>query len=225
MTAPKRAATIAVALALLAVSLAGVWYFSRAKAGRYLPADLAGHYNRELHVGWLPDFHPQNNLAAMPRGRQEYRGVPFDARGVVQLQGREVLKRKGVFPAGATNIPVHQLCRKLHLLHGASWAETEGSTIASLVFHYQDGQEREIAVRYGEHVLDWWCDEPLDASGSNTRVAWSGENPVSKHSRKKLRIFQTRFENPLPSARVESVDYISSMSLCAPFLLALTVEQ
>jgi hypothetical protein len=39
-----------------------------------------------------------------------------------------------------------------------------------------------------------------------------------------LRLYLTSRENPVPDARIVSVDFVSAMSSCAPFLIALTVE-
>jgi hypothetical protein len=187
--------------------------------------DIASFCNAELDVGWLPDFHPKNNLAKLPHGRQFFHGVTFDVRGVVQLQGEEARKLKGKFPAAVTNIPVGQVCRRLHVLHGAAWPEAVGTPIAKLVLHYADNQSREIPILYGYHALDWWYSSSEEVRDAGTKVGWSGDNPVSYFNKKKVRVFQTCFQNPVPEAKLESLDYISNLSLCAPFLIALSVEE
>jgi hypothetical protein len=93
--------------------------------------------------------------------------------------------------------------------------------VASLILHYADGTTNKLDIIYGRQVYDWWfqasdADAPL---AGNTKVAWVGENSASK-----IRVFQTSFANPKPEVKIESVDYVSGLSKCAPFMLALTVE-
>jgi len=201
------------------------YYLLKPGPGRCVTIDLTSHYNHELHIGWLPDFNPQNHLAALPRGRQLFHRIQFDVRGVLQLQGLDVLRLHGNYPEAVTNIHIGERCRQLHILHGTSWPETEGAVIAKLVLHYEGDTEREIEIRYGEQALDWWCSEVKNGSDPSTQIAWAGENPVCKRSHKKLRIFQSKFRNPLSKTPLESVDYVSTVSRSAPFLIALTIEK
>jgi beta-lactamase regulating signal transducer with metallopeptidase domain len=39
-----------------------------------------------------------------------------------------------------------------------------------------------------------------------------------------IRLFKTAWKNPKPDKKVQSIDYVSTMSNCAPFLVAMTVE-
>jgi hypothetical protein len=48
---------------------------------------------------------------------------------------------------------------------------------------------------------------------------------VSKSAGKSLRLFLTTWTNTTPEVPIESIDYVSSMSVPAPFLIAITVEQ
>src|SRR5207244_128896 len=98
------------------------------------------------------------------------------------------------------------------------------TNIASYIVHYADGQTREIPVLYGKDVADWWFDarHPLDPT--DAKVAWRGLNEAAKAYGKSLRLYQTRWENPRKDEAVASVSFVSTVTLSAPFLIAITVE-
>lgn len=214
--------TIATVLVLAVVIVA----FLKAISGdKFLTVDLKRFCNAELHVGWVPDFNPENNLASLPRGRQLFHEIPFDVQGLIQLQSTEAQKNRANFPEAVEGIPCGQICRRLHILHGTAYPEDEGTPIGALVLHYANGQQRELKICYGEHVLDWWCKTQDNGTDSGTRVAWRGENAITKANHKKLRVFQTRFINPLPMDKLLKIDYVSKMSKSAPFLIAISMER
>ena len=58
----------------------------------------------------------------------------------------------------------------------------------------------------------------------NTKVAWVGQNPQATKSGYHIRIFKSSFDNPKPDLQIKTIDYVSSLTPSAPFLLAVTVE-
>ena len=76
-------------------------------------------------------------------------------------------------------------------------------------------------------VKDWGmcrqlAEEPTAPPG--LKVAWTGQNAVSKASNNSVRLFITTWTNLIPSAEIESLDYVSSMAGPAPFLIAISVD-
>ena len=57
--------------------------------------DLSAWYNGLLNHSWH-DLVQQSDLASLPTGKQSLAGVPFDIRGVVQVDGTQILN--GRFP-------------------------------------------------------------------------------------------------------------------------------
>jgi hypothetical protein len=165
-----------------------------------------------------------NNLNKFPAGYRIFNDVRFNVAGLLQLANEvDVRQTNCPYPTGVEGIPVNRFCHSIHLLHGTTDADgTEnGIVVASLILHYADGTTNKLDIIYGRQVYDWWfqasdADAPL---AGNTKVAWVGENSASK-----IRVFQTSFANPKPEVKIESVDYVSGLSKCAPFMLALTVE-
>ncbi len=93
--------------------------------------------------------------------------------------------------------------------------------IGAYILHYADGRQMELPIVYGEDVRDWWQpSDPKDAT--RAAVAWSGPSPSGPSGG--LRVFQRTWDNPRPDVEVESLDFTSTVTKCAPFLIALTLE-
>ena len=193
--------------------------------------DLSKYYNATLTDSLnSPAQVKENNLASLPKGRQLFSGVPFQVDGILVLSGKKNLEwGRTEYPEAIKDIKVGRTVRQLHLLHGAGGVyDQEGTTIAKLVLHYGDSSERQIAIKTGEHVRDWWGDPAQAVTGESSELAWKGTNPaVKKYGGDKpgsLRIYKTSFDNPQPTLSVTSIDYVSTMQNSAPFLISLTVE-
>ena len=135
---------------------------------------------------------------------------------MVQLLGRIWQRRGSPFPERVDGIPIGRTCRYLHLLHADNGASAPaGTKVAALLLHYADGTTAELSIEHDVHVTDWWSYGRPPPSDPNTIVAWTGQN---------IRLYKTRFENPHPEKKVESLDYVSAMADPSPFMVALTVE-
>ena len=172
-----------------------------------------------------------------PAGVKALAGVRFEVQGKVQLMGRGWRKAGHAFPSRAKGIRVGQKCASLHLLHGALFvgpSEAEwGTSVANLVLRYADGSQKRLAILAGEHVLNWWG--PVVKSdvqhsrprSPTTELAWAGSSPqlTRSHPDCAFRLYRTTFANPHPDLELATLDYESTLSEAAPFLVALTVGQ
>ena len=147
---------------------------------------------------------------------------------MVQLQGNEWKQRGYQFPEKVEGIRVGSVGHKIHLLHANSaFADPTGTTVATLVLHYPDGEQAQLDIRQGIEVLDWWewpralVKRP---KGNNTVVAWTGSNPPAEHQGARIRLFDTTFVNPHSEREIQTIDYVSAMAGSAPFMVALTIE-
>lgn len=184
--------------------------------------DLSDHFNGSLREGWLPatfSTTAEKNLP-MALGVEKFDGVEFDVRGLIQLSGEAIKKADGDFPEQVKGIRIGQKCKRVHVLHAATWAKGVGDSveIGRLVFHYADGSEREFPIVNGENVRDWVTPSKEDLRRAT--VVWTGENPAKME----LRIYKATWENPSPDVEIKSVDYISKMTAASPFLIAITTE-
>ncbi len=223
-------ATIAAVLVLWGAGYT-LWNWREASRGlRAQPVDLSTFSNGLLEENWVDPKVPKNTLSSLPTGRQILGGVRFDVgSGVVQLNGGELHKRHfGPFPTNVTDILIRQKLKRLHLFHGAYFGAEEGAPVGTLTLHYSDGNTHTFAFNYGYHVTDWWFHSgqkqaPPPAKAAESELAWTGRNEAMG-SHDLLRLFRTTFDNPRPHVAVASLDYGSTMTPCAPFLIAVSVE-
>jgi hypothetical protein len=183
--------------------------------------DLTEHYNASLtepmHGGAKG-----NDLSELKSGEApvELKGVRYDVRGIVQLKGRELAS----YPQERTGIRVGQSCEKLHFLHATAYAVPTNTVIGHYRVRYADGTVKSIPVVYGKDVLDWWVD-PKDAVAARLcDIAWEGGNPVTRNNARVVRLYHTVWKNPFPLESIRSLDFVSEVTLSAPFLLAVTLE-
>jgi hypothetical protein len=187
--------------------------------------DLTPYYNAALTDDWHSPSPDGNNLAELPRGTVAFGGVEFDVRGLVQLAGTgdSVLQR---FPKEVNGIRVGRTCRRLHFLHAAIWStdQPEGLAVGRYVIHYVGGLTGELPILYGRDLSDWWTLAGETPTGTAAAIVWTGRNPSADKRGSTLRLFKRTWELPLTSPQVESIDFVSSLSTGAPFLIAITVE-
>ena len=185
--------------------------------------DLRAFYNAALNEAWHGT--KGNDLATLPTGLQTFAGVEFDVRGIVQLGSKSTSATN--YPVAVQAIPVRQKCRQLHFLHATGFGNPadEGKQIGAYVVHFATNQMRlEIPIRYGHEVRDWHARAGEQPAPKDLKVAWRGENGMSKKAGHSIRLFLTTWTNVAPDVEIESIDYISGMEVPAPFLIAITAD-
>jgi hypothetical protein len=190
--------------------------------------DLTGKYNALLTEQWHPDVQGvptgANHLASLPRGIQKLGGTDFDVRGVVQLTGSQAEAAGAGFPEARTGIKVGRKCKRLYCLQAAGWQSEAGTVVGRYVLHYAGGEQAVLNIVYGTDTLDWWKSAAEAKPPQSASVAWAGSNPATEALGSTLWLFKRAYDNPKPELTVETVDFISTQTEAAPFLLALTVE-
>jgi hypothetical protein len=189
--------------------------------------DLTRFYNAALTQSWqTPEYERKGDmdLSELPRGLVEFGGITFDARGIVQVSGQSMKAQGGNFPEQIKGIPVNRKCRRIHFLHGTGWSTTEGVEIGAHVIHYADGQRRVLPLVYGHHVRDWYFLQSLPVTSREARLVWLGANKRTRVDGTHLQLYVRSWENPAPDVEITSIDFVSAMTACAPFIIAITVN-
>ncbi len=202
---------------------AGPRFPARDPKARKQLLDLTSFYNAKLTASWHGNA--GNDLAALPQGVQTLAGIEFDVRGIVQLGSKSDSASK--YPAQVQGIKVRQQCQRLHFLHAAGFGNPvdNGKQIGAYVVHYATNSMRlEIPIIYGQDVRNWHSRGGEKAAAGLPKVAWTGQNNVSKQAGGSIRLFLTTWTNFLPGVQIQSIDYISSMATPAPFLIAITAD-
>jgi hypothetical protein len=182
--------------------------------------DISHFYNAALSDSWL-DPAAKFDLSALSPGAHRIDGIEFDVRGIIQLTGTATPRWATQFPKQITGIQINQRCRRIHFLHGASGSSTPGTHIGSFLVHYEDGQDRLVPVVYGYDVRDWLGQTTPEEQARGIRPSWTGTNSLGTP----IQLFHHTWWNPRMDADIRSLDFLSTQSAPAPFLLAVTIEE
>jgi WD40 repeat protein/serine/threonine protein kinase len=192
--------------------------------------DLGSAYNGSFLEGWLPSnqwsVRSHKNLPGLREGLVELGGTVFDARGVVQLRGRELGESSG-FPERVTEIRVGRKAAVLHFLHGVAWDVPVGTVVGWYRVHYEEGGLVEIPLVYGRNILDWSTHAGVrahPAMAEAPEVFRDSNAYVRRTLGGQVRLFDFRWSNPRPAKTVTRIDFVSAMTRAAPFLVALTAD-
>ncbi len=183
--------------------------------------DLQPHFNAALDEDWHGRQWRGNNLLPLTAGRHVLGDVEFDVRGIIQLSSRNLNSSMPGYPTNVTGLAVGRASPRLHFLHAAAWGRSvkPGVHVASYVIHYTDGAPQEFQLRAQEDLDEWQtAGKPRDLARAT--VAWTGKNPRGQV----VQLFHSRWDNPRPEAVIEKIDFVSTLTDCASFLLAITAE-
>jgi hypothetical protein len=186
--------------------------------------NLAKYCNATLTNSWLGGA--AGDLASLPEGRQIFGGVEFDVRGIIQLGGKSLAATE--YPALVKSIRIHRKCQTLHFLHAAAFgsAQDEGMKVGAYVVHYSTNAMRlELPITYGQEVRDWHSATNETPSGE-LKVAWTGvtQSASGDASSRPIRLFMTSWTNVAPTVEIERIDFSSTLTGPAPFLVAITSD-
>ncbi len=184
--------------------------------------DLTDYYTTALDEDWLGK--PGAILSLLPRGVQVFAEAAFDVRGLIQLAGERTSEETGIdFPQAVKGIRINYKGRKLHFLQGTAWRAEEDAKIGEYVLHYANGQTRIIPIIYQRHVKDLWVQKG-DPIPTDADIAWTGEDDASHKPSYNIQLYRYTANNPLPNEEIKTIDFVSTMTESAPFLIALTIE-
>ena len=173
----------------------------------------------------LSDFDGPSIWEAFPKGDQTFAGIPFSARGIIQLYGTTSDRGMGkAFRKAVDDVPVNRAFERLHVLHATAFIATNGTLLAIIQLNYADGSSAVLPMVYGQHAKDGWRakHEPPVQLEPNSRLAWSGTHPESIRYGKTLREFVTSYPNPHPERVVASVSLRSNSQTANEVIVAIT---
>jgi len=195
--------------------------------------DLSATYNAALNetwqlVSWLDQV--DLNLGSVPQGLQTLGGITFDVRGLIQLR-RTAPNWQWAWQTYPEHvrIAVGRKFSRLHVLHATTHSMPDGNTIGTYRLHYAEGNEHPFDIIYGRDLRDWVGPADVTLIGGDARqavLAWKGDDPSRDAGAepRSLRLFRRTYTNPHPELEVQGIDFVSAVSKCGPFLVAMTVE-
>jgi len=191
--------------------------------------DLTPHYNALLtEKSWIDSTAGADcSFSTLARGLQKLGGVTFDVRGLVQLTSSGMQRYSGDYPTNVTGIQIGLTCRRLHFLTAAYHIfpiPSPGARVGHYLMHYAGGQTLELPLHLDEEIGLHWDYPKLDRRARLAEVAWTGDNEWATANGATLQLFKWTWENPSPDVKLETLDFFSAMTSCAPFLIAITAE-
>ena len=166
-----------------------------------------------------------NHLDRLPRGIHKLADSYFRiGEKLVQVKG----KNSTNWPESVAGIKVGARGKRLHILHGNQQQTEPGTELGNYVIHYADGSREKIPIVYGKNLVDWWHFPTQKNAPSEAKVGWKGGNEMldgRKAEDLKIRLFAFTWTNPHPDKEITTIDVVSSVSACDPYLIAVTVER
>lgn len=158
--------------------------------------------------------HPEYTatLHDLPAGLQNF-GIPFDVRSLIQLR-----TSNSEFPQEIRGITLQQRGDRIHFLHGTGGTTPNGTSIGKYIVAYKNGNRSEIPIVYGEHLREWHAVKDSQSAVSDGEIAWS----INKCH--ETRLYHTVWTNPHPDELLATLDFVSNVTNCSPFLVAITLE-
>ena len=182
--------------------------------------DLGPFYNFALSE----EIHGKpGNTIPLKQGVDDYNGVNFDVRGIIQLASKVAFEKSHIqYPEKIAGILVNHLANELCFLHSSAWESKKGTDVVTIVIHYANNQERTITIRNQEDVEDWWFMPGKSIFPVNAQLAWEGSNTRVKDLGFELKLYRFTWVNPLPEIEITSVDLVSSMNDTGYMLFGIT---
>lgn len=163
--------------------------------------DLTSYYTSSLKDG---------NLGSLPSGVRAFSRAAFDIRGVIQLAGT----KPSAHPSAVRGIAIHYKGEKIDFLHGTAGHAEVDTVIGYYVLYYANGAKQRIPLVYGRNIQNsFGVDEGPALTDAVT--AWTGNN---------VQVFKYTANNPLPAIEIKTMDFVSTNTQAAPFLIAMTIE-
>ena len=86
--------------------------------------------------------------------------------------------------------------------------------------HYADGTDETVPIVDGEDLQEWIRIPGSKSELKRAKAVWEGRTPAGDGTL----LFERTWENPHPEKEVVSLDFTSTETLAAPFLIAVTTE-
>ncbi len=88
---------------------------------------------------------------------------------------------------------------------------------------YADGETAAIPIRFGVHVRDRFRLQKSRRQASDGKLVWV--RPSLEVDERDVGIYLMKWDNPRPDQVIQSLNYESTMTDAAPFLIRITVEK
>ncbi|MEE2808309.1 MAG: hypothetical protein VYB73_03270 [Verrucomicrobiota bacterium] len=201
--------------------------------------DLSKYYNASMfHYSNWWGSHEGDDLRTLPEQYNQEATVPFDLRGIIQVNSAEndqgktvnefgwVSRTNKTYPDSVRGIKVEMKANKIHFLTGLLFGNNveKGKTAANIIIHYDDDSKEKFPIIAKVDVFDYWIHETAKREAIESldadKIGWIGES-ARGHKRA---LTKCSWENPHPDKKISHIDFEGALSDTAPFIVAITAE-
>jgi len=196
--------------------------------------DLSGAYNALLSDPWNSDESSDRLNDWVTKLGSEWlfghEGIPFDVRGVVQVEGDSVRllrdqdpsNQLAFYPRRARPIEVNKPVSRLHALAGVIYTGEEGSEVGQIKVIRGDREVDSLPLLEGRHVRHQPTGKEPPESGSRLvyhRDSAQGTTRDAPHA-----VYHVTWPMKSAGTVVDRLEFSALEGAASPFLMALTVE-
>ena len=201
--------------------------------------DLSAYYNSSLfHYSAFHGGGEDEDLRFLASSYEQAKKTPFDLRGVIRLnsgpfangktanEGSALSSLGRKYPNEVTGIAIDSKAEKIHFLMGSTFSTNmeKGATAATFRIKYDDGKTLDFPIIAKEDIFDWWT--PYRSPGLMEKelqpenIGWIGVN----YKGEGRGLVKPIWVNPHPDKTIATIDFISGLIRCAPFVVGITLE-
>ena len=201
--------------------------------------DLSDHYNSSLfHYSAFHGGSANEDLRFLAGSYDQAENTPFDLRGVIRLnsgpfangktanEGSALSSLGRKYPNEVTGISVGSKAEKIHFLMGSAFSTNmeKGATAAIFRIKYADGRTLDFPIIAKEDIFDWWTPQRspglMEKELKPENIGWIGVN----YKGNGRGLVKPVWLNPHPDKTIATIDFISGLIRCAPFVVGITLE-
>ncbi len=201
--------------------------------------DLSAYYNSSLfHYSAFHGGGENQDLRFLAEKYDQAEQTPFDLRGIIRLnsgpfangktanEGPALSSLGRAYPNKVTGISIDSKAEKIYFLMGSVFSSNmeKGDTAAIFRINYNDGTTLDFPIIAKEDIFDWWT--PQRSPGLMKKelqpenIGWIGVD----YKGNGRGLVKPIWVNPHPEKSIATIDFISGLIQCAPFVVGITIE-
>ena len=198
--------------------------------------NLDGFYTASIshYSGWHA-FHENFDLRFLPEEYDSTGTVPFDLRGILQLNSGfypngqtmndfgHVKGNDKEYPDAIKGIKINSKAKRIHFLTGLIYKNnvSNGKIAAKLKIHFEDGSQSVMPLVVNKDIFNWWSvHQATNGNIKGENIGFVGQNYLGNG-----RILtKPIWENPTPEKLITHIDFESGKEAASPFIVAITIE-
>jgi hypothetical protein len=207
-----------------------------------LPAeliDLSAYYNASLfHYSAFHGQGENQDLRFLAGNYDQAKETPFDLRGVIRLNSGPFANGKTAnegpalstlgrkYPNEVTGISVNSKAEKIYFLMGSVFSTNMEKGAAAAIFriNYDDDKTLDFPIIAKQDIFDWWTPQRspglMEKELQPENIGWIGVD----YKGNGRGLVKPIWINPYPEKEIATIDFISGLIRCAPFVVGITIE-